>query len=92
MIQPSIFIDYTVLIRGEETRIRIFEKPAILFIYINQKTEEMRRYDAALESILSRSKVRSRCKLLIFCNLMMEEMVKDVGELVVKILNKRKLN
>lgn len=62
-----------------------------MYIYINQETEEMRRFDSVIEKMLGASRIRVKYKIIVFCNLFMGDMVNEVVELLIKILSVRKL-
>lgn len=89
MNYASLFIDYTTSVKGEETTIRIFEKPTKVFIYIYQTTKEVRRYDDKIESVLKKSRVRNKYQFIIFANLIFDDMVLEVGDVIINILKKK---
>ncbi|KAM0687387.1 hypothetical protein COBT_001374 [Conglomerata obtusa] len=86
----TLYIDYITEINGIQTAIRVFEIEASVFIFINQITNEIQRYDASLEKLLKQNWQQKGKKRVVMCNLQNKEHLKDVCNVLVELYKQMK--
>ncbi|KAM0676437.1 hypothetical protein GVAV_000403 [Gurleya vavrai] len=84
-MHKTLYIDYLTYINGIQTAVRVFEYDAHIFIFINQVTDELQRFDNTLENMLKKNWLRKGKNRIVFCNLESKKHLEDVCEMLVAL-------
>lgn len=87
MILPkTVYVDFAVNVHNVRTEIRVFETVTHLFVYVNQDTEEIMKYDGSLDRVLKR--VRNKKTRVVYCNVRGKDYLNEIGNHLIKVLKK----
>lgn len=82
----TAYVDFSTKIAGLDTEVRILETCTHIFVYVSQCEETIHLYDEALKEEITKSKIRPRKKLVVFCNMKVDGNFSEIKGIILDIL------